>query len=144
MKHRPSGLNGIVLILGLIMFTTVSQAYIHAGERPAPGQDPKHIASSEEVRAAVTAAAAARGAQIDKIVAVLDSGAVRRQLAGWGISADRIKGAVSRLDESELADLAARADGVLADVLGGHSNTTFILILVAAFLLPLVIALALS
>lgn len=141
MKHFACRLSVVVLVSGLIMFATASQVSLYAGERPASGQSQKHIASSEEVRAAVTAVAAVRGAQIDKIAAVFDSGAGRRQLASWGISAERVKGAVSRLDDSELASLAARIDSVMANVQGGgfFNLYTISMIILGAMLVAVVL-----
>ncbi len=137
MKHLPSGLRVPVLLIVSIAFATVSPATIYAGETPSPGQNPKHIASSGEVRAAVTSVAAVRGAQIDKIAAALASGTAQRRLASWGISVDQVKGAVSRLDDSELAALAARADAALAQLEGEGNNLWLIAGIAAAVVLAI-------
>jgi hypothetical protein len=146
MKHLPFVRSTAILAVVVILFAAVSQASPRAGSGAGPdqGSKAKHIASPEAARAAVTAVPAARAALIDKIDRVLESEAAREQLARWAIGADRAKAVVAGLGDEELAYLALRADGVMANLQGGRSNTTFYLILLGAFLLPILIALALS
>ena len=146
MKHLPSGPGVALFVIGLIVFAMVSPVSLFAGPRAKPDQrvNSRHIASPEDVRTSVLAATAARQARIDKIAKTLDTEAVRGQLDRCGIGVDRVKTAVNRLGDAEISYLAARADGILAGVQGGHLSATFILILLGAFLLPLLIALVLS
>lgn len=102
---------------------------------PDRGQASKHIASPGEVRAAAAAAPAVRQARIDTLAKVLDAEPVRQGLARWGLSAERANAAVSRLDDSELAYLAARADVALAQLEGEGKSLWLIAGIAAAVVL---------
>lgn len=146
MTFRPRFKVVLPILASLLLFASAFPISLRAGEPSgqAAATAPRHIASPGEVRAAAAAVPALRDARIDTIARVLESGPAREMLGRWGIRPAQALEAVSRLDDNEIAALAARADGFVSDVQGGHMNTTFVLILLAAFLLPMVIALALS
>lgn len=146
MTFRPRSKAGLPVLAFVLLLASAFPISLGAGEPSgqSAATTPRHIASPAEVRAAAAAVPALRDARIDRIARVIDSGPAREMLGRWGIKPGQVLEAVSRLDDPELATLAARADGLLSDVQGGHLNTTFVLVMLAAFLLPIAIALALS
>ena len=73
------------------------------------------------VQAAMLAADAARGAERQRIVALLERDELRAQLAARGVDVDEAKARVAALTDAEAAEIAARIDALPAggiDVLG--------------------------
>jgi hypothetical protein len=128
-------LNRAVLCVGLVAI--VMSLPLAGAAAPDRGQTSKHVVSPGEMRSAAAAAPAVRQTQVDKLAKVIDSEAARRELARWGLSAERAKAAVSRLDDSELAYLAARADGAFARLEGEGKSRWLIAGIAAAVVLAI-------
>lgn len=136
------GLSMAILLLAASGF----QALFSAEETSIPGPSPasRHIVSAAEAKAAVAARSAERGARLETIARLLDTEMARAQLARWGLETGKVKTAVGRLSDRELAGLAARAEEVMADMQGGMSRTTrlFLImwgVIIGSFLLVMIV-----
>ena len=142
MKHgslkRISRLSAILFVLLLAAF----QSSTYAGETQKSEKDltSKHIVPEREIRASAVAYSAERSARVDKVARFLDSEAAQNQLAQWGIKAEQVKSAISRLDNADLEYLAAQADNVMGDLQGGSRSSRKLLI-IGLMLSPIIIAL---
>jgi hypothetical protein len=117
-------LSRAVLLFGLVALALLFPRSVLAGQSTGPDMtlESRHIVSPAEVRASALAAPAVRKAQVDQLARIIDSDVARRQLSRWGISAEQAKAAVAGLDDTELAYLAARAEGVMAELEGSGKN----------------------
>jgi hypothetical protein len=110
---------GTVLILPIVFVALAAPA---AAGGQAPSQDKvapaKHLVGEAEMRSSAAAAVSVREARLGKIASLLNTDDARAQLARWGVKPEGALAAVSRLDDSELASLAARAEGVMAGMEG--------------------------
>lgn len=129
-------------IIVTVLTLAAVQGYALAGDDSAPrrGLASQHIVSQAEARASAVTLSAERGARLEIIARFLDSEAARAQLANWGLDPHKVKTAVSRLNDRELADLAARAHGVMAGLQGGKRPITYYLL---ALWLPIILILVL-
>jgi CHASE1-domain containing sensor protein len=99
-----------------------------------------HVVSEAELQKAATMATQARQQNIETIQQFLSSPQADKALKTAHINAQRVTQAVSRLDDQELANLAARARKAQADFAAGRlSDRDLIIILVAIAALILII-----
>jgi hypothetical protein len=136
LSKRKGHFSTVIIILLLAAF----QLSLYAGEiqKSEKGLNSKHIVPEREIRASAVAYSAERNARVDKVARLLDSEAAQNQLAQWGIKAEHVKSAISRLDNAELEYLAAQADNVMSDLQGGKLKGW--MVIAGAFLLPFLVA----
>jgi len=99
-----------------------------------------HVVSPAELQKATIAASQARQHNIETIQQLLSSAAAEKALKSAHMDPQQVKQAVSRLNDQELAQLAARASKAQADFAAGNiSDRDLIIILVAIAVLILII-----
>lgn len=99
-----------------------------------------HVVSPADLQNAVIAGTQARQKNVETIRQFVSSPTAEKALKSAHIDAKQVKDAVSRLSDSELSQLAARASKAQADFAGGHlSDRDLIIILVAIAALILII-----
>ena len=99
-----------------------------------------HVVSPADLQNAVVAATQARQKNVETIRQFVSSPTAEKALKSAHIDAKQVKDAVSRLSDSELSQLAARASKAQADFVGGRlSDRDLIIILVAIAALILII-----
>jgi len=99
-----------------------------------------HIVSPAELQNALSAATQARQKNIETIRGFVSSPAAEKALKSAHIDSRQVKDAVSRLDDSELSQLASRASKAQSDFAAGRlSDRDLIIILVAIAALILII-----
>jgi hypothetical protein len=99
-----------------------------------------HVVSPADLQNAVIATTQARQKNVETIRQFVSSPTAEKALKSAHIDAKQVKDAVSRLSDSELSQLAARASKVQADFAGGRlSDRDLIIILVAIAALILII-----
>ena len=99
-----------------------------------------HVVSPAELQNAVVAATQARQKNIETIRQFVSSPTAEKALKSAHIDANQVKDAVSRLSDSELSQLSARASKAQADFAAGTlSDRDLIIILVAIAALILII-----
>jgi hypothetical protein len=123
LNHAQARLKAMcVLALSALLLGIASPAL--AGTPPSAKQtaSARHVVEPAEVRASAVAAVSEREANARRIAGLLDSKTARAAMARWGVSPERARVALSRLDDRELAALSAAADDLAADVQGGISK----------------------
>jgi hypothetical protein len=99
-----------------------------------------HVVSPADLQNAVIATTQARQKNVETIRQFVSSPTAEKALKSAHIDAKQVKDAVSRLSDSELSQLAARASKAQADFAGGTlSDRDLIIILVAIAALILII-----
>ena len=99
-----------------------------------------HVVSPADLQNAVIATTQARQKNVETIRQFVSSPTAEKALRSAHIDAKQVKDAVSRLSDSELSQLAARASKAQADFAGGRlSDRDLIIILVAIAALILII-----
>jgi hypothetical protein len=99
-----------------------------------------HVVSPAELQKATIAATQSRQHNIETIRQLLSSPAAEKALKSAHMDPQQVKQAVSRLNDQELAQLAARASKVQADFAAGNiTDRDLIIILVAIAVLILII-----
>ena len=99
-----------------------------------------HVVSPADLQNAVIATTQARQKNVETIRQFVSSPTAEKALKSAHIDAKQVKDAVSRLSDSELSQLAARARKAQADFAGGRlSDRDLIIILVAVAALILII-----
>jgi hypothetical protein len=99
-----------------------------------------HVVSPTELQNAAVASTQARQQNIDTLHQFVSSPAAEKALKSAHLDAKQVKNAVSRLDDQELSQLAARATKANADFAAGTlSDRDLIIILVAIAALILII-----
>ena len=99
-----------------------------------------HIVSPADLQTATVAATQARQRNIETIQQFLSSPVAEKALKTAHIDSHQVKQAVSRLDDQELAQLAARASKAQAEFAAGTlSDRDLIVILIAIVALILII-----
>ncbi len=99
-----------------------------------------HIVSPAELQNALSAATQARQKNMETIRGFVSSPAAEKALKSAHIDSGQVKNAVSRLSDSELAQLAARASKAQSEFAAGTlSDRDLIIILVAIAALILII-----
>jgi hypothetical protein len=99
-----------------------------------------HVVSPADLQNAVIATTQARQKNVETIRQFVSSPTAEKALKSAHIDAKQVKDAVSRLSDSELSQLAARANKAQADFAGGRlSDRDLIIILVAIAALILII-----
>lgn len=117
---RPARI-GVVLSVVLMMIAA-SAALGGQAPTPAKATPVRHVVGVVEMRASAAAAASVREARIEKIAGVLKTDGARAQMTRLGLRPEQAVAAVSRLDDADLAYLAARSEGIMAGIEGGGSN----------------------
>jgi len=99
-----------------------------------------HVVSPAELQSALAASNQARQQNMEAIRQFVSSPAAEKALKSAHMDATQVKNAVSRLSDSELSQLAARASKTQADFAAGRiSDRDLIIILVAIAALILII-----
>ncbi len=99
-----------------------------------------HVVSPAELQGAVVAATQARQNNIETIRQFVSSPVAEKALKSAHIDAQQVRNSVSRLSDSELSQLAARAHKAQADFAAGTlSDRDLIIILVCVAALILII-----
>ena len=99
-----------------------------------------HVVSPADLQNAVIATTQARQKNVETIRQFVSSPTAEKALKSAHIDAKQVKDAVSRLSDSELSQLAARASKTQADFAAGRlSDRDLIIILVAIAALILII-----
>jgi hypothetical protein len=99
-----------------------------------------HVVSPADLQNAVVATTEARQKNIETIRQFVSAPSAEKALKSAHIDAKQVKEAVSRLSDSELSQLAARASKAQADFAAGRlSDRDLIIILVAVAALILII-----
>jgi len=99
-----------------------------------------HVVSPAELQSALAASTQARQQNMETIRQFVSSPAAEKALKSAHMDATQVKNAVSRLSDSELSQLAARANKTQADFAAGRiSDRDLIIILVAIAALILII-----
>jgi hypothetical protein len=99
-----------------------------------------HVVSPAELQSALAASTQARQQNMETIRQFVSSPAAEKALKSAHMDATQVKNAVSRLSDSELSQLAARASKTQADFAAGRiSDRDLIIILVAIAALILII-----
>ena len=99
-----------------------------------------HVVSPADLQNALVASTQARQQNIETIRQFVSSPTAEKALKSAHIDAKQVKDAVSRLSDSELSQLAARASKAQADFAAGRlSDRDLIIILVAIVALILII-----
>ncbi len=99
-----------------------------------------HIVSPADLQNALTASTQARQKNIETVRQFVSSPMAEKALKSAHLDANHVKDAVSRLSDSELAQLAARSSKAQADFAAGRlSDRDLIIILVAIAALILII-----
>lgn len=99
-----------------------------------------HIVSPADLQNALTASTQARQKNIETVRQFVSSPMAEKALKSAHLDAKHVKDAVSRLSDSELAQLAARSSKAQADFAAGRlSDRDLIIILVAIAALILII-----
>ena len=99
-----------------------------------------HVVSPADLQNAVIATTQARQKNVETIHQLVSSPTAEKALKSAHIDAKQVKDAVSRLSDSELSQLAARASKAQADFAAGRlSDRDLIIILVAIAALILII-----
>jgi hypothetical protein len=99
-----------------------------------------HVVSPADLQNALVASTQARQQNIETIRQFVSSPTAEKTLKSAHIDAKQVKDAVSRLSDSELSQLAARASKAQADFAAGRlSDRDLIIILVAIVALILII-----
>ena len=87
-----------------------------------PAQAQQHVVAPEAAQARLADAAAQRAHQLAAVDAVLASPEAQAAASALGQDAQRLRAAVPALGDSELRDLAARAEALQADPVAGLDN----------------------
>ena len=99
-----------------------------------------HVVSPSDLRKEAVAASSARQHNLETINDFLSSPKAEKVFANAGIGASELKTAVSSLNDQELAQLAARAEGAQADFAAGRlTDRDLLIILVGIAALILII-----
>ena len=99
-----------------------------------------HIVSPADLQNALTASTQARQKNIETVRQFVSSAMAEKALKSAHLDAKQVKDAVSRLSDSELAQLAARSSKAQSDFAAGRlSDRDLIIILVAIAALILII-----
>lgn len=99
-----------------------------------------HVVSPAELQSAAVASTQARQRNIDALQQFVSTPAAEKALQSAHLDAQRVKNAVSRLNDQELAQLASRATKANADFAAGTlSDRDLIIILVCIAALILII-----
>jgi hypothetical protein len=110
---------------------------------PSPLKAQSHVVSSTEFQKQVLAASQTRQHNEDTVKQFASSPQAEKALKEAGMDPERVKAAVSSLNDQELAQIAARADKAQADFAAGSlGQRDLLLILVGiAILILLIVAL---
>ena len=99
-----------------------------------------HVVSLAELQGAAVAATQARERNIETLRAFVSSPVAEKALKSAHLDSQQVKNAVSRLNDQELAQLAARASKAQADFAAGSlSDRDLIIIILAVVALVLII-----
>ena len=102
----------------------------------------QHVVSPSELQKTIVEAAQSRQADLAKLQRMLSAEPAAKVLRAAGIDYERVKTAVSGLDDQELAQLAARADKVQNDFAAGaltREQLTYVVIALATAVVILII-----
>jgi hypothetical protein len=103
-------------------------------------QATNHLVSPSDLQQAAIAATQARQQNIAQLREFFSSAPAQRAMRSARIDREQVKGAVARLDDTELAELASRVQKVQADFAAGNfSDRDLILIILAVVALVLII-----
>jgi len=103
-------------------------------------QATNHLVSPSDLHQAAIAATQARQQNIAKVREFFSSAQAQQAMKSARIDAEQVKGAVARLDDAELAQLASRVQKLQADFAAGNfSDRDLILIILAVVALVLII-----
>jgi len=100
-----------------------------------------HVVSLAELQSAAVASTAARQKNIETLREFVSSPTAEKALKSAHVDAEQVKNAVSRLNDQELAQLAARASKAQADFAAGtlsDRDLIIILVCIAAVILIIV------
>ena len=100
-----------------------------------------HVLSLAELQSAAVASTAARQKNIETLREFVSSPTAEKALKSAHVDAEQVKNAVSRLNDQELAQLAARASKAQADFAAGtlsDRDLIIILVCIAAVILIIV------
>jgi hypothetical protein len=120
--------------------TAVVLATIFAVPQSLLAQATNHLVSPSDLQQAAIAATQARQQNIAQLREFFSSAPAQRAMRSARIDREQVKGAVARLDDTELAELASRVQKVQADFAAGNfSDRDLILIILAVVALVLII-----
>lgn len=107
---------------------------------PSPLMAQSHVVSSAQLQAQVLAAGQTRQHNENTVKQLASSPQAEKVLRASGIDPERVKSAVSTLNDQELTQLAARADTAQADFAAGRlSDRDLLLVVVGIAVLVLLI-----
>jgi alcohol dehydrogenase YqhD (iron-dependent ADH family) len=120
--------------------TAVVLVTIFAVPQSLLAQATNHLVSPSDLHQAAIAATQARQQNIAKVREFFSSNQAQQAMKSARIDAEQVKGAVARLDDAELAQLASRVQKIQADFAAGNfSDRDLILIILAVVALVLII-----
>jgi hypothetical protein len=122
------------------VLTAIVLAIIFAVPQSLLAQASNHVVSPSDLHQAAVAATQARQQNMAKVREFFSSAQAQQALSSARIDSEQVKGAVVRLDDAELAELASRVQKVQADFAAGNfSDRDLILIILAVVALVLII-----
>lgn len=98
-----------------------------------------HVVSPSDLRAQTMNATQARQQNVAKVREFLSGPIASDALKKGHVDAEQVKGAVSQLDDQELAQLAARADKAQKDFAAGYLSTIDIALIILGVALIIII-----
>jgi hypothetical protein len=104
-----------------------------------PAQAQQHIVAPEAAQARLAEAAGERARQLDIVDSVLASPEASAAAAALGQDMKRLRAAVPALSDSELSDLAARAEALQTDPLAGYLDNDIRQLLIIFLIVAIVI-----
>lgn len=115
--------------VAIVLSIVISQVAAPAAHAAAPS----HVVDPQQVAARLGERAAEREAQLHLVRDVLATAEAQKQARVMGLSADKMRGAVAHLSDSELRDLSQRAAQV-KDLAAGHHGDDGLVILAVILL----------
>jgi hypothetical protein len=120
--------------------TALVLATIFAVPQSLLAQATNHVVSSSDLYQATVAAGQARQQNLAKVREFFSSAQAQQAMKSAHINAEKVNGAVARLNDSELAELSSRVQKAQADFAAGNfSDRDLILIILAVVALVLII-----
>ena len=120
--------------------TAIVLATIFAVPQSLLAQATNHVVSPSDLHQATVAAAQARQQNLATVREFFSSAHAQQAMKSGHIDAEQVRGAVSKLSDSELSELASRVQKVQADFAAGNfSDRDLILIILAVVALVLII-----
>lgn len=111
MRCNPLQTWAIITALAVLSYTTLPQPAFAATE--------EHVVSLDELQKDATATAGARSHDIDDVVRIISLPQAQATLAKANLTPERVKTAVAKLSDEEIAQLAQKARTAEKDVQGG-------------------------